>query len=157
MRDNNKKVDELSKNVFELVHKIFYSNSKLTPSGDSIFGDLGIIVFSSVYNHYFNNKESKSILDSHIDAFEIELNNYSVENPSLQTLATGYLSFGMVYHFLRKYSGIEESLYFENSIDDIAFSFSIYLQFDCLKARKFENKQYYPNNPEKGFSILKIR
>ncbi len=105
-----------------LLDQLFAATSKVKPSGDSILNDLGIIVFTSVYNHYFGNDKSKSVLESQVAIFEEALNEYAVENPAKQTLATGYLSFGLVYQFLKKYASMEASPYFEENLDEIAFS-----------------------------------
>jgi len=117
-----KKEDDLYDASVKLLDQLFASTSKAKPSGDSILNDLGIIIFSCVYNHHFGNKKSKTTLEQHIEVFEEELNNYSVENPAKQTLATGYLSFGLVYQFLKRYSVMDEAPYFEENLDEIALS-----------------------------------
>lgn len=121
MENDNNGYDN-KKKAQDLLHQIFNTNSSISPHGDSCFGELGLLIFSSVYNHYYYSKESSAILDAQISVFEEIIDKYSVENPTKQTLATGFLSFGIVYHFLRKYSKIEQSESFENNIDDIAFS-----------------------------------
>lgn len=106
----------------QLLEQLFATTSTVKPSSDSILYDLGIIVFTAMYHHHFGNEKSKVILEDQVAIFEEALNEYSVENPAKQTLVGGYLSFGLVYHFLKKYAKMEASPYFEENLDDIAFA-----------------------------------
>ncbi|PTX63624.1 lanthionine synthetase-like protein [Kordia periserrulae] len=106
----------------QLLEQLFHITSTAKPSGDTILFDLGIIVFTAMYHHHFGNEQSKIALEDQVETFEEALNNYAVDNPAKQTLVSGYLSFGLVYHFLKKYAKMEASPYFEENLDDIAFA-----------------------------------
>ncbi|MEM6717997.1 MAG: lanthionine synthetase LanC family protein [Bacteroidota bacterium] len=114
--------DTLYEASVQLLEQLFVATSKVKPSGDSILFDLGTLAFTSVYNHHFGDEKSKAILDEQVAIYEEALNEYSVENPARQTLVGGYLSFGLTYHFLKKYASMEASPYFEENLDEIAFS-----------------------------------